>query len=193
MKKYKINKINDTSYNVLKRKYLWKWEVVGTYINKYQAECALHRFERKNENLFTHFCAVKPKNKEHVIEELKKMGYVTSSTFNLNQKYIFTTQNGYIYSSDNNDIDKLTINKYSSLYGIYCSDNEDVFLAIAATNDRNDYMQWFYKETYDYFNKPTIINKFKCYYEKFGDLYNIYNYKKMDIDNIIGLFTNKEN
>jgi hypothetical protein len=44
--KYKIVEITNTFYAVVRRKFLCKWEVVDTYTNKYQAECALHRIKK---------------------------------------------------------------------------------------------------------------------------------------------------
>lgn len=154
-KKYKINKINDTCYTIVKRKGLWKWLVKETYDNKYQAECALHRLEKKFSNVFTYYCSVKPTNKEYVIDSLKKIGYIPSCTFDSKEKYIYTDRNGYIYSTNH----KTTCDV---LHVPYCLDNDNLFLAIAAINDRNDYMQWFENKVFDFNMCPLPNHRFLC-------------------------------
>ena len=194
-KKYKIVKINDTCYTIMKRKGLWKWVVKETYGNKYQAECALHRLEKKFSDVFTYYCSVKPTNKEYVIDSLKNIGYIPSCTFDSNQKYIYTCQNGYIYSTNH----KTTCD---ILYGTYCSDNDNLFLAIAAINDRNDYMQWFQNKVFDFNMLPLPNHRFLCdqnTLEHFGWVNNspytytngIYN--KMTVGSIVEMFYEKEN
>ena len=80
-KKYKIEKIDDL-YCVKQRKFPCKWVTVKTYSNKHQAECALIRIDNTHDGItygctciFTHYCSVKPTNKEYVIYNLKKMFY----------------------------------------------------------------------------------------------------------------------
>ena len=117
-KKYKIVKISDIHYDIMKRKCLFEWEVYRSFFNKHQAECTLYRLNTRFSPVFTHYCSIKPKNKEYVIDHLMKMGYITSCTFDARQKYIYTSQNGYIYSTNDDIISKLTANKYDTLYGI---------------------------------------------------------------------------
>ena len=133
-KKYKIEKISDTLYCVKRRKFPCKWVTIETYSNKHQAECALHRIKKdiKSDILFTHYCSVKPTNKDHVIYNLKKMGYIPSLTFDFEAKYWYTSQSGFIYSTNNDNVARLIPNVYDNLYGIYCCDKDDIFLAIAA-------------------------------------------------------------
>ena len=201
-KKYKIEKIDDL-YCVKQRKFFCKWVTVETYSNKHQAECALHRIEKdiKSDILFTHYCSVKPTNKEYVIYNLKKMGYIQSITFDFESKYWYTTQNGFIYSTNNDNVNRLTHNIYDNLYGIYCCDKDDVFLAIAAINDRNDYMQWFYNWVYDYNGNILPDHQFMCdqdTLEKFGWVNNSPNtyksgiHRKMNVGNIFKMFCDKE-
>ena len=201
-KKYKIVKISDIHYDIMKRKYLFEWEVYRSFFNKHQAECTLYRLNKRFSPVFTHYCSIKPKNKEYVIDNLMKMGYITSCTFDARQKYIYTSQNGYIYSTNDDIISKLTANKYDTLYGIYCCDMDDLFLAIAAINERNDYMQWFYTKVFDYKMRPLPNHNFKCDQEtldKFGWVNNSPNsykrelHNKMSVENIIEMFYEKEN
>jgi hypothetical protein len=203
-KKYKIEKI-DNLYYVKRRKFPFKWVTVETYINKHQAECALIRIDKTRNDIvygciFTHYCSVKPTNKEHVIYNLKKMGYIPNLTFDFEAKYWYTSQSGLIYSTNNDNVERLTPNIYDNLYGIYCCDNDDIFLAIAAINDRNDYMQWFYNEEYDYNGNRLPDHQFMCdqdTLERFGWVNNSPNtYKsdvhyKMDVESIIKMFYEK--
>ena len=201
-KKYKIVKITNTFYAVVRRKFLCKWVVVDTYTNKHQAECALHRIKKdiKSDTLFTHYCSVKPTNKDNVIYNLKKMGYIPSLTFDFEAKYWYTSQNGIIYSTNNDNVARLAPNVYDNLYGIYCCDKDDIFLAIAAINNRNDYMQWFYCEEYDCNGNRLPDHQFLCdmeTLEKFGWVNNSPNtYKsgvhhKMKVESIIKMFYEK--
>jgi hypothetical protein len=200
-KKYKIVKISDIHYDIMKRKCLFEWEVYRSFINKHQAECTLYRLNSRFSPVFTHYCSIKPKNKEYVIDQLIKMGYITSCTFDARQKYIYTSQNGYIYSTNDDNISKLTANKYDTLYGIYCSDMDDLFLAIAAINERNDYMQWFQNKVFDFNMCPLPDHRFLCdqdTLEHFGWVNNSpYSYtngihNKMSIESIIEMFYEKE-
>ena len=200
--KYKIVKVSDIHYDIMKRKCLFEWEVYRSFFNKQQAECTLYRLNEKNSPVFTHYCSIKPKNKEYVIDNLMRMGYITSCTFDARQKYIYTSQNGYIYSTNNDYISELKPNYYDTLYGIYCSNMDDLFLSIAAINDRNDYMQWFYTKVFDYKMRPLPNHNFKCdqeTLERFGWVNNSPNsykrelHNKMSVENIIEMFYNKEN
>lgn len=197
-KKYKIVKVSDNHYDIMKRKCLWKWEVDRTYTNKYQAECSLHRLNN-NTNVFTHYCYIKPTNKQYVIDSLMKMGYIPSGAFDARHQYIYTCTNGYIYSSD---FDSITLNGYEIvlLYGINCSDNDELFLAIAAINERNDYMQWFQNKVFDFNMCPLPNHRFLCdqdTLEHFGWVNNSpYSYtngihSKMSIESIIDMFHEK--
>lgn len=92
---------------------------------------------------FTQSCFIR-KNSKELQNELKKMGYETNSII---------TDTGCIATSsiigafivinewqwDSAD-PRITWNNKDRLD---CGDNEDLFLAIAAMNDENDYMQWF--------------------------------------------------
>jgi hypothetical protein len=132
------------------------------------------------------------------------MGYKPSSTIDMKQKYIFTTQNGIYYSTNNyhiEDMGKESRMIYDSIYGIYCCDNDDLFLAIAAMNDRNDYMQWFYCEVFDCDGKQLPHHVFLCdqeTLEMFGQVNNSPNtyksgiHKKVGINGIIDYFLNKK-
>jgi hypothetical protein len=75
-------------------------------------------------------------------------------------------------------------------------------LAIAAINDRNDYMQWFYNKLYDYNGNRLPDHQFLCdmeTLEKFGWVNNSPNtYKsgvhhKMNIESIVKMFYEKAN
>lgn len=166
-KKYKIEKISDTLYCVKRRKFPCKWVTVETYSNKHQAECALIRKDKTRNDIvygciFRHYCSVKPTNKDNVLYNLKKMGYIPSITFDFEGKYWYTSQSGLIYSTNNDNVARLMPNVYDNLYGIYCCDKDDIFLAIAAINDRNDYMQWFYCEVRDCDGNRLPDHQFMC-------------------------------
>ena len=206
IKKYKIVELNDNMYAILTRngfslgewKWYWAYNYNLVYNHKRQAECALYRLET-HKDVFTHFCSVEPTNREYVMGNLYKMGYIASCTFDYEEKYIYTSTNGYIYSTNNAKISK---NGYDILYGKYCYDNDDLFLAIAAMNDRNDYMQWIYNKQFDFNMNPLPNHKFLCdqeTLEKFGFVNNSPNtyksgiHKKMTIENIIEMFEKNKN
>ena len=203
-KKYKIEKIDDR-YCVKRRKFPCEWVTVETYSNKHQAECALIRIDKTRNDItygciFTHYCSVKPTNKEHVLYNLKKMGYIPSLTFDFRGKYWYTSQSGLIYSTNNDNVARLSPNEYDNLYGIYCCDKDDIFLALAAINDRNDYMQWFYCEEYDCNGNRLTDHQFMCdqdTLERFGWVNNSPNtYKsginrKMRVESIVKMFYEK--
>ena len=204
-KKYKIEKISDTHYCVKRRKFPFKWVTVETYSNKHQAECALIRIDKTRNDIvygciFTHYCSVKPTNKDYVIYNLKKMGYIPSVTFDFESKYWYTSQSGIIYSTNNDNVARLIPNVYDNLYGIYCCDKDDIFLAIAAINDRNDYMQWFYAEVYDCDGNRLPDHQFMCdqdTLERFGWVNNSPNtyksgvHRKMTVASIVKMFYEK--
>lgn len=92
---------------------------------------------------FTQSCFIR-KNSKELQNELKKMGYETNS---------ITTDTGCIATASIagafivinewqwDSVDpRITWNNKDR---VDCGDNEDLFLAIAAINDENDYMQWF--------------------------------------------------
>lgn len=196
-KKYKIVEMYD-AYVILKRKGLstWIFDPKRIYDNHRQAVCALYKLEKKKD-VFTHFCSVKPTNKEYIIKSLENIGYIKSSTFDNNQKYIYTTRCGYIYSTDV-DLETLSLNTYDTLYGLYCKNNDNLFLAISAINDRNDYMQWFYNKVFDYNMQPLPDHQFLCDQEtlvKFGHVNNSPNtyssgiHKKMNVESLIDMFS----
>ena len=189
-KKYKIEKISENIYRVKRRKHLWKWVTVHDFINKKQAECAIIRLE-KNKSPFMHYCCVKSKNREHTVYMLKKMGYIQSLTFDIRQKYIYTSMNGIFYSTDNKHIEKISIgNHYDSLYGIYCGDNDELFLSIAAMNERNDYMQWFYSWVYGGDGNQLPNHIFLCDQDtlaKFGQVNNSPNTYKSGVHHKMGI------
>ena len=126
---------------------------------------------------------------------MQKIGYVNSSTFDSHQKYIFTTIDGAIYSTDNDEVANL-INIYDMLYGIYCSENVDLFLYIAAMNDRNDYMQWFSNKIFDCDGNKIPEHKIFCNGEKIDTFLAINNlpniYEKMNIDEVIKMLKNEK-
>lgn len=202
-KRYRVDKVTDNFYAVKKRKF-FKWETVNVFYCKLQAECEVMRLDKKKGNLFTHYCSINPKDKRRVVDTLCKMGYKPSSTFDMEQKYIFTTQNGIYYSTNNyhiEDMGKESRMIYDSIYGIYCCDNDDLFLAISAMNDRNDYMQWFYCEVFDCDGKQLPHHVFLCGHETlemFGQVNNSPNtyksgiHKKVGINGIIDYFLNKK-
>lgn len=198
-KKYKIVKISDTHFKIMKRYFLWKWTLERTCNNKYQAECALYRLNSKTKfkEAFSHYCSLKPTNKRYVIHNLKKMGYIPSCTFDIEQKYIYTSQNGYIYTTNDENVARIAPNSYDILYGLYCSDKDDLFLAIVAINDRNDYMQWFHNTIFDFNMCPLPNHRFLCdqeTLERFGRVNNSPNtyssgiHKKMSVESIIEMF-----
>ena len=202
-KKYRITKYSDYCFAIEKRRFLWKWQLHSTFTYKHQAECVLHRIKKdiKSDTLFRHYCSVKPTNKENVLYNLKKMGYIPSLTFDFKGKYWYTSQYGLIYSTNNDNVARLMPNVYDNLYGIYCYDKDDIFLAIAAINDRNDYMQWFYCEEYDYNGNRLPDHQFMCdqdTLEKFGWVNNSPNtyksgvHRKMKVESIIKMFYKKE-
>ncbi len=186
-KKYKI--VEDEQhcyYNIMKRKSIFsKWENIKFCLNKHQAESILFHLETKQEP-FKYNCSIQPKDRNKVLRELLKMGYTQGCAFDLHQKYIFTCL-GRIYSTD------FEISKGDNgFYGIFCMDRDDIFLALAAINDRNDYMQWFNFETYDCDGEKCSRDQFLCDKDKIIDflaernLSNIYD--KMGIEEIIKLF-----
>ena len=88
-----------------------KWTRYRTYKFKQQAECAKLRLEHDYDKIFKYACSVKPKDlndRIRIVDELQKIGYVNSTTFDSHQKYIFTTTDGGIYSTDNDEVAKLT-------------------------------------------------------------------------------------
>lgn len=92
---------------------------------------------------FTQSCFIRKNNKE-LQNELKKMGYETNS-ITTNKGCIATTSIVGVFTVINewqwDSADpRITWNNKDRLD---CGDNEDLFLAIAAINDENDYMQWF--------------------------------------------------
>lgn len=186
-KKYKI--VEDEQhccYNIMKRESIFsKWKNIKFCQNKHQAESILFRLETKQEP-FKYSCSIQPKDKNKVLSELLKMGYTQGCAFDLHQKYIFTTSGGYIYTTD------FKISKGDTVYGIFCMDRDDIFLALAAINDRNDYMQWFHFETYDCDGEKCSREQFLCDKENIVDflaernLSNIYD--KMEIEKIVKLF-----
>lgn len=175
-----------------------KWTRYRTYRFKQQAECAKIRLEGGYDKIFIYACSVKPKDLDdriRIVDELQKLGYVNSTTFDSHQKYIFTTTDGGIYSTDNDEVAKLT-RSYDWLYGIYCSENVDLFLYIAAMNDRNDYMQWFSNKIFDSDGNEMPEDKIICSEEKidtFLDINNLPNtYEKMDIKEVIKMLKDEK-
>jgi|GEM_PF-2183780 len=91
--------------------------------------------------MFTQDCFIF-KNTEELRKRLEKIGYLL----------LTETETEILYPHIQ------TVAKYSSFYdcifrdkergagGINCGDNTALFLAIAALNDENDYMQWFVTE-----------------------------------------------
>ena len=190
-KKYKIEKI-DNLYCVKRRTFPCKWVTVETYSNKHKT-----RNDIVYGCIFTHYCSVKPTNKEHVLYNLKKMGYIPSLTFDFEGKYWYTSQSGLIYSTNNDNVARLMPNVYDNLYGIYCCDKDDIFLSIAAINDRNDYMQWFYSMVYDCNGNRLPDHQFMCdqdTLERFGWVNNSPNtyksgiHRKMKVESIVKMF-----
>ena len=109
--------------------------------------------------------------------------------------------NGIFYSTNNKQVEKISIgNYYDSLYGIYCGNNNELFLAIAAMNERNDYLQWFYSWVYDSDGSKLPNHIFLCdqdTLENFGQVNNSPNtyksgvHRKMGINFVIMHFLNK--
>ena len=190
-KKYKI--VEDEhhyGYNIMKRKSIFsKWENIKFCLNKHQAESILFHLETKQEP-FKYNCSIQPKDRNKVLSELLKMGYTQGCAFDLHQKYIFTCL-GRIYSTDF-EISEVGDDGF---YGMFCLDRDDVFLALAAINDRNDYMQWFNFDIYDCDGEKCSSKQFLCDKDNIIDflaemnLTNIYN--KMEIDKIVELFSKK--
>jgi len=88
--------------------------------------------------MFTTPCFIRKNNLE-LISNLKNLGYKCNPYLGFNIIASNHFYKGNIYSYEN---DKYLIkNKY-----IDCGENEQLFLAIAALNDDNDYMQWFITE-----------------------------------------------
>lgn len=92
---------------------------------------------------FTQSCFIR-KNSKELQNELKKMGYETNS--NITDTGCIATASiagAFIVINEWqwNSVDpRITWNNKDR---VDCGDNEDLFLAIAAINDENDYMQWF--------------------------------------------------
>jgi hypothetical protein len=200
-KKYKIVSLCNGEWFGLDEKENFlstKWTRYRTYRFKQQAECAKLRLEGGYDKIFIYACSVKPKDLDdriRIVDELQKLGYINSTTFDSHQKYIFTTTDGGIYSTDNDEVAKLT-RAYDWLYGIYCSENVDLFLYIAAMNDRNDYMQWFSNKIFDSDGNEMPEDKIFCTGEKidtFLDINNLPNtYEKMDIREVIKMLKDEK-
>ena len=89
---------------------------------------------------FTTPCFIR-KNTKKLRNKLKKLGYKPSLSVNIKEPYLWTNKDGIYFSSHNH----LSREKGEciTLYGIFCQGDEDLFLALAALNESNDYMQWF--------------------------------------------------
>lgn len=92
---------------------------------------------------FTQSCFIR-KNSKELQNELNEIGY--KSTNNLVDKGciatssmhgVYTVIDEWQWSSGNPHV------TWNNGFRIDCGNNEDLFLAIAAINDENDYMQWF--------------------------------------------------
>ena len=85
-------------------------------------------------------------NSKETFDWLLRFNYYPSKTYSPDDHYIFTAGN-LIYSTSNPYIVKIECGTNDSLYGIWCSDNIDMFKAIAALNDRTDKYQYFVLDT----------------------------------------------
>lgn len=88
---------------------------------------------------FTTPCCI-DKNTPSLRKDLEKLGYTQSSTFDENQRYIWTNGDKY-YSTDNEFIN---YGETYLPYGIFCGRSERAFLGIAALRADSDRFQWFF-------------------------------------------------
>lgn len=98
------------------------------------------------DTMFTQPCFIN-KNTKELKYALKDLGYKDDTNIWCTKSrktyaYHYPFSSAIFLNADSLDI---PFAKGSSLRGkfIDCGDNEDLFLAIAAMNDENDYMQWF--------------------------------------------------
>ena len=106
--------------------------------------------------MFTEKCFIR-KNTKELQDKLSKLGYANyydderSSNGNINDgSFLFVDTYIEYDIKDENIIEETpyyccvnTDDLDGTDYGIDCGENEDLFLAIAALRDDNDYMQWF--------------------------------------------------
>lgn len=91
---------------------------------------------------FTYSCFIR-KNTKELRDKLEELGYKVFGNISVNS--LFTHEEGYVIMSNLYNINK----KY--LDSINCGENEQLFLALAALNDIDDYMQWFINVNGDFF------------------------------------------
>lgn len=83
------------------------------------------------------------KNNKELITKLEKIGYSKSSTYMGVLPYIWLSE-GRIYESENVFLETVKIGDYTGPYGICCGDNEDLFISIAAQqNKTTTFYKWF--------------------------------------------------
>lgn len=89
---------------------------------------------------FTTPCFIR-KSTAELRKKLEELGYKPSLSVNIKEPYLWTSENGIYYSSCNNLSQEY--GEYIGPYGIFCKDDEDLFLALAALREDSEYMQWF--------------------------------------------------
>lgn len=84
------------------------------------------------------------RNDREIKDLLEDMGYVASDFYNEAEPYIFTS--GHRYYTTSVDVKDDCIGCNYGPYGIICTGNLEMFMAIAALTDDNDLNQWFISE-----------------------------------------------
>ena len=85
--------------------------------------------------MFTQPCFIR-KNTPELRKKLEEFGYIMGESLNTNKsKGLICTKYGKVFN--------IICNADISKYDIDCGTNEELFLALAALRDDNDYMQWF--------------------------------------------------
>lgn len=84
---------------------------------------------------FTQPCFIR-KNTPELRKKLEEFGYIMGESLNTNKsKGLICTKYGKVFN--------IICNADISKYDIDCGTNEELFIALAALRDDNDYMQWF--------------------------------------------------
>ena len=151
---------------------------------------------RKTEQVHTISCLVQSVSPK-IREGLKKLGYIY---YTLDEKAEYILVDPYTEDFTWWEYTEETLAKVFDTWGstkLYdCGTNEDLFLALAALREDNDYMQWFasnYISKY-YPDRPESIHQCKTldYKDFFGDCpytSNYDDYHKMTADEIVKEFS----
>ena len=136
--------------------------------------------------MFTTPCFIK-KNTKQLREILKQIGYKPSQTYNIEHPYLWTCENGYYYSTTNDNLESINLGDSYGPYGICCGYNDDMFLMLASMNDENDKHQYFNANDKDFY----YCNDNKFDNELANVTNNVYvNYHKSTKEEIINYYKN---